>query len=156
MGFLLRNIPVVSDGVKIDFRWSASLRNIALAVILTRAGLGLDPTVCHRVHSCIYLVSVYIKKDISPINIFRCFSQLIDKSSALHLLNLPSSSSLWQTLCICVARLWKSSNQCVYVWRVGPASSRLAPQLWSLTSSSACPGCGASSLGKYNTTYSPF
>ncbi|XP_020352644.1 sodium/hydrogen exchanger 9B2 [Oncorhynchus kisutch] len=41
-GFLLRNIPVVTDAVYIDFRWSASLRNIALAVILVRAGLGLD------------------------------------------------------------------------------------------------------------------
>uniref|UniRef100_A0A3Q2P4H3 Cation/H+ exchanger transmembrane domain-containing protein n=1 Tax=Fundulus heteroclitus TaxID=8078 RepID=A0A3Q2P4H3_FUNHE len=43
MGFLLRNIPVVTDGVYINFRWSSSLRNIALAVILARAGLGLDP-----------------------------------------------------------------------------------------------------------------
>ncbi|TSU11354.1 Succinate--CoA ligase [ADP/GDP-forming] subunit alpha, mitochondrial [Bagarius yarrelli] len=41
-GVLLRNIPVVTDAVHINFRWSASLRNIALAVILTRAGLGLD------------------------------------------------------------------------------------------------------------------
>lgn len=49
MGFLLRNIPVVTDGVYIDFRWSASLRNVALAVILARAGLGLDPTVCFTV-----------------------------------------------------------------------------------------------------------
>lgn len=46
MGFLLRNIPVVTKGVYINYRWSASLRNIALAVILARAGLGLDPTVC--------------------------------------------------------------------------------------------------------------
>uniref|UniRef100_A0A4W5JPY8 Cation/H+ exchanger transmembrane domain-containing protein n=1 Tax=Hucho hucho TaxID=62062 RepID=A0A4W5JPY8_9TELE len=44
-GFLLRNIPVVTDAVYIDFRWSASLRNIALAVILARAGLGLDGSV---------------------------------------------------------------------------------------------------------------
>ncbi|XP_043970887.1 sodium/hydrogen exchanger 9B2 isoform X3 [Gambusia affinis] len=56
MGFLLRNIPVITDSVYINFRWSASLRNIALAVILARAGLGLDPkalrklkTVCIRV-----------------------------------------------------------------------------------------------------------
>ncbi|KAJ8001121.1 hypothetical protein DPEC_G00187930 [Dallia pectoralis] len=41
-GFLLRNIPVVTDAVYIDFQWSASLRNIALAIILARAGLGLD------------------------------------------------------------------------------------------------------------------
>ncbi|KAG7314219.1 hypothetical protein KOW79_022715 [Hemibagrus wyckioides] len=41
-GVLLRNIPVVTEAVYINYRWSASLRNIALAVILTRAGLGLD------------------------------------------------------------------------------------------------------------------
>ncbi|XP_060773180.1 sodium/hydrogen exchanger 9B2 [Neoarius graeffei] len=55
-GVLLRNIPIVADTVNINFRWSASLRNIALAVILTRAGLGLDASalkklkaVCGRV-----------------------------------------------------------------------------------------------------------
>lgn len=41
-GMLLRNIPVVTDAVKIDKEWSAALRTIALAVILARAGLGLD------------------------------------------------------------------------------------------------------------------
>lgn len=51
MGFLLRNIPVVTNGVYINYRWSSSLRNIALAVILARAGLGLDPTVCIRFFS---------------------------------------------------------------------------------------------------------
>lgn len=50
MGILLKNIPVVTRWVFIDYRWSASLRNIALAIILARAGLGLDPTVCHREH----------------------------------------------------------------------------------------------------------
>ncbi|XP_068613105.1 sodium/hydrogen exchanger 9B2 [Brachionichthys hirsutus] len=58
MGFLLRNIPVVTDGVYIDFRWSASLRNIALAVILVRAGLGLDPTALRKLKSvCIRLAA---------------------------------------------------------------------------------------------------
>uniref|UniRef100_A0A3Q3N259 Cation/H+ exchanger transmembrane domain-containing protein n=1 Tax=Labrus bergylta TaxID=56723 RepID=A0A3Q3N259_9LABR len=51
MGFLLRNIPVITDGVYIDFRWSASLRNVALAVILARAGLGLDPTALKKLKS---------------------------------------------------------------------------------------------------------
>ncbi|MFT7807664.1 mitochondrial sodium/hydrogen exchanger 9B2-like [Arapaima gigas] len=41
-GVLLRNIPVVTDAVFIEPRWSAALRNMALAVILSRAGLGLD------------------------------------------------------------------------------------------------------------------
>lgn len=48
MGVALRNIPHVTDWVFIDTKWSASLRNIALAIILARAGLGLDPTVRHR------------------------------------------------------------------------------------------------------------
>ncbi|KAK9981285.1 hypothetical protein ABG768_000838 [Culter alburnus] len=41
-GFILRNIPVVTDAVYIDIRWSSSLRNIALGVILVKAGLQLD------------------------------------------------------------------------------------------------------------------
>ena len=55
MGFTLRNIPVVTDAVYIDFKWSASLRNIALAVILARAGLGLDPSVRGPHRSCVIL-----------------------------------------------------------------------------------------------------
>lgn len=47
-GVLLRNIPVVTEAVYIDFRWSASLRNGALAVILTRAGLGLDASALRK------------------------------------------------------------------------------------------------------------
>uniref|UniRef100_A0A673ND47 Cation/H+ exchanger transmembrane domain-containing protein n=1 Tax=Sinocyclocheilus rhinocerous TaxID=307959 RepID=A0A673ND47_9TELE len=54
-GFILRNIPVVTDAVYIDVRWSASLRSIALGVILVKAGLELDEkalkklkTVCLR------------------------------------------------------------------------------------------------------------
>ncbi|XP_040527163.1 sodium/hydrogen exchanger 9B2 isoform X6 [Gallus gallus] len=42
-GFLIRNTPFVSDIIQINLRWSAALRNIALSIILTRAGLGLDP-----------------------------------------------------------------------------------------------------------------
>uniref|UniRef100_A0AAY4C4C1 Cation/H+ exchanger transmembrane domain-containing protein n=1 Tax=Denticeps clupeoides TaxID=299321 RepID=A0AAY4C4C1_9TELE len=41
-GVLLRNIPEVTEAIYIDTRWSASLRNIALVVFLSRAGLGLD------------------------------------------------------------------------------------------------------------------
>ncbi|KAL2097494.1 hypothetical protein ACEWY4_006701 [Coilia grayii] len=76
-GILLRNIPVVTDAVKIDKDWSAALRSIALAVILARAGLGLDGSalkklkgVCVRlamgpclIEACtIALVSYYIMK----------------------------------------------------------------------------------------------
>ncbi|XP_032915646.1 sodium/hydrogen exchanger 9B2 isoform X2 [Catharus ustulatus] len=42
-GFLIRNTPFISDFVQINLHWSAALRNIALSIILTRAGLGLDP-----------------------------------------------------------------------------------------------------------------
>ncbi|KAM9414402.1 sodium/hydrogen exchanger 9B2 [Pholidichthys leucotaenia] len=43
-GLLLRNIPYITDAVFINTHWSAALRNIALAIILTRAGLGLNPS----------------------------------------------------------------------------------------------------------------
>uniref|UniRef100_A0A8C6SH58 Cation/H+ exchanger transmembrane domain-containing protein n=1 Tax=Neogobius melanostomus TaxID=47308 RepID=A0A8C6SH58_9GOBI len=42
-GLLLRNVPYVTEAVYIDPHWSSALRNIALAIILTRAGLGLNP-----------------------------------------------------------------------------------------------------------------
>ncbi|XP_004549576.3 sodium/hydrogen exchanger 9B2 isoform X2 [Maylandia zebra] len=66
MGFLLRNIPVVTDEVYIDFKWSASLRNIALAVILARAGLGLDPTALRK------LKAVCIRVAAGPCSIEAC------------------------------------------------------------------------------------
>lgn len=44
-GLLLRNVPYITDAIFIDTHWSAALRNIALSIILTRAGLGLDPSV---------------------------------------------------------------------------------------------------------------
>uniref|UniRef100_A0A3Q0QX71 Cation/H+ exchanger transmembrane domain-containing protein n=1 Tax=Amphilophus citrinellus TaxID=61819 RepID=A0A3Q0QX71_AMPCI len=71
MGFLLRNIPVVTDGVYIDFRWSASLRNIALAVILARAGLGLDPMALRK------LKAVCIRVAAGPCLIEACTAALI-------------------------------------------------------------------------------
>ncbi|XP_064877248.1 sodium/hydrogen exchanger 9B2-like [Oncorhynchus nerka] len=41
-GLVLRNVPYVTEAVHIEQTWSAALRNIALAIILTRAGLGLN------------------------------------------------------------------------------------------------------------------
>ncbi|KAK7929220.1 hypothetical protein WMY93_005615 [Mugilogobius chulae] len=59
MGFLLRNIPYVNEGVNgVDYKWSAALRNIALAVILARAGLGLDPSALKKLKSVCLRVSV--------------------------------------------------------------------------------------------------
>ncbi|XP_055793117.1 sodium/hydrogen exchanger 9B2-like [Salvelinus fontinalis] len=47
-GLVLRNVPYVTEAVHIDQAWSAALRNVALAIILTRAGLGLDPLALRR------------------------------------------------------------------------------------------------------------
>ncbi|XP_077156860.1 sodium/hydrogen exchanger 9B2-like isoform X2 [Paroedura picta] len=56
VGFLLRNIPSVSDLLQIDTKWSAGLRSIALAIILARAGLGLDPKALKKLKAvCIRL-----------------------------------------------------------------------------------------------------
>jgi len=44
MGFLMRNIPYIGENVgdKVNSQWSSSIRLLALALILCRAGLGLD------------------------------------------------------------------------------------------------------------------
>lgn len=65
-GILLRNIPVVTDAVKIDKDWSASLRSIALAVILARAGLGLDGSALKK------LKGVCVRVAIGPCIIEAC------------------------------------------------------------------------------------
>lgn len=42
-GFILRNVPYIDVGKYKSQEWSSALRMTALTVILTRAGLGLDP-----------------------------------------------------------------------------------------------------------------
>ena len=42
MGFVLKNVPGIDFAKDIDPKWSAALRLIALNVIMTRAGIGLD------------------------------------------------------------------------------------------------------------------
>uniref|UniRef100_A0A3Q2YBI1 Cation/H+ exchanger transmembrane domain-containing protein n=1 Tax=Hippocampus comes TaxID=109280 RepID=A0A3Q2YBI1_HIPCM len=72
MGVMLRNVPVITDGVYINFKWSASLRNIALAVILARAGLGLDPSQALR-----KLKSVCLRVAVGPCIIEACTIALV-------------------------------------------------------------------------------
>jgi len=59
IGILLRNIPhvstVVTDGL--DPAWSSVLRKIALAVILLRAGLGLNPAALKKMPLVIFNLS---------------------------------------------------------------------------------------------------
>ncbi|XP_069778956.1 sodium/hydrogen exchanger 9B2-like [Narcine bancroftii] len=58
-GFVLRNIPVISEAIYIDYKWSSSLRSIALAIILTRAGLGLDAKALRKLKAvCLRLAFV--------------------------------------------------------------------------------------------------
>lgn len=45
-GFCMRNIPVINVAKDIDPAWSSALRSIALTVILVKAGLELDASVC--------------------------------------------------------------------------------------------------------------
>ena len=43
VGMLLANVPVLKTVGRLDSSWSSVIRSTALAVILIRAGLGLDP-----------------------------------------------------------------------------------------------------------------
>ncbi|KAM4536719.1 sodium/hydrogen exchanger 9B2-like isoform 1-T2 [Odontesthes bonariensis] len=57
-GLLLRNIPIITDAIFIERHWSAALRKIALSIILTRAGLGLDPSALSRLKAVFVRVAV--------------------------------------------------------------------------------------------------
>lgn len=48
VGFILRNVPGINVARQIDKKWSATLRSMALVVILTRSGLELDPGALRR------------------------------------------------------------------------------------------------------------
>ncbi|XP_028836079.1 sodium/hydrogen exchanger 9B2 isoform X1 [Denticeps clupeoides] len=65
-GLLLRNVPYVSDAVYIQQKWSSSMRNIALAIILTRAGLGLNPAALRR------LKAVCVRMAVGPCMVEAC------------------------------------------------------------------------------------
>ena len=59
VGILLKNIPhmdvIVAEGLQP--KWSSILRKMALAVILLRAGLGLDPSALKRMPLVIFSLS---------------------------------------------------------------------------------------------------
>ncbi|XP_045648670.1 sodium/hydrogen exchanger 9B1 isoform X2 [Ursus americanus] len=42
-GFTVRNVPFLSNYIRVNNMWSSTLRNTALTIILIQAGLGLDP-----------------------------------------------------------------------------------------------------------------
>ncbi|XP_051021671.1 sodium/hydrogen exchanger 9B2 [Acomys russatus] len=70
-GFLLRNVPVISENVRIQHKWSSSLRSIALSVILVRAGLGLDSKALKK------LKGVCVRLAMGPCIVEACASALL-------------------------------------------------------------------------------
>ncbi|XP_030883192.1 sodium/hydrogen exchanger 9B2 isoform X2 [Leptonychotes weddellii] len=78
-GFLLRNIPVISDNIQIKHKWSSALRSIALCVILVRAGLGLDSKALKK------LKGVCVRLSMGPCLVEACTSALL----AHFLMSLP-------------------------------------------------------------------
>lgn len=78
-GLVLRNVPYITDAVYIDPHWSSALRNIALAIILTRAGLGLNP------QALIRLKAVCVRLAVGPCLVEACVVALVSH----FLLKLP-------------------------------------------------------------------
>ncbi|XP_010951907.1 sodium/hydrogen exchanger 9B2 isoform X1 [Camelus dromedarius] len=78
-GFLIRNIPVVSDNVQVQHQWSSALRSIALSVILVRAGLGLDSNALKK------LKGVCVRLSMGPCLVEACTSAVL----AHFLMGLP-------------------------------------------------------------------
>ncbi|CAJ1048403.1 sodium/hydrogen exchanger 9B2 [Xyrichtys novacula] len=78
-GLLLRNVPYITDAVFIDTHWSSALRNIALSIILTRAGLGLNPSALSR------LKAVCVRVAVGPCTVEACVIAIVSH----FLLGLP-------------------------------------------------------------------
>jgi solute carrier family 9B (sodium/hydrogen exchanger), member 1/2 len=57
VGFMLRNVPGINVARDINPKWSSVLRNIALTVILIRAGLGLDGRALKKLSKSVLLLS---------------------------------------------------------------------------------------------------
>ncbi|KAL2780675.1 sodium/hydrogen exchanger 9B2 isoform 3 [Daubentonia madagascariensis] len=70
-GFLIRNIPIISDNVQIKHKWSSSIRSIALSIILVRAGLGLDSKALKK------LKGVCVRLSMGPCVMEACTSALL-------------------------------------------------------------------------------
>ncbi|XP_065808351.1 sodium/hydrogen exchanger 9B2-like [Labrus bergylta] len=78
-GLLLRNVPYITNAVLIDTHWSSALRNIALSIILTRAGLGLNPSALRR------LKAVCVRLAVGPCMVEACVIAIVSH----FLLGLP-------------------------------------------------------------------
>lgn len=57
VGFMLRNVPGINIATDINPVLSRTLRNIALTVILTRAGLGLDGAALRKLSKSVLLLA---------------------------------------------------------------------------------------------------
>ncbi|KAM9678237.1 sodium/hydrogen exchanger 9B2-like [Trichechus inunguis] len=78
-GFLIRNIPVISDNVQIQHKWSFYLRSIALSIILVRGSLKLDTKVLKK------LKGVCVRLAVGACLVEACASALL----AHFLMGLP-------------------------------------------------------------------
>ena len=54
VGIILKNAPYIAVARGLDPAWSAALRSTALAVILLRAGLGLDPAALKQLSAMVF------------------------------------------------------------------------------------------------------
>ncbi|XP_049642492.1 sodium/hydrogen exchanger 9B2-like [Suncus etruscus] len=70
-GFLLRNVPLLSENLRVAPQWSSALRSMALAIILVRAGLGLDSRALRK------LKGVCLRLSMGPCLVEACTAALL-------------------------------------------------------------------------------
>lgn len=75
VGLMLGSVPGIDVAKHIDHGWSSAARQMALAIILIRAGLGLDPAALRR------LSFVVIRLAFSP-----CLAETVADAVAAHLI----------------------------------------------------------------------
>ena len=75
VGIILKNVPGVDVARDIHPEWASALRSVALAVILLRAGLGLDPAALRKLSAMVFRLAF------SP-----CLAETLVVAVASHLL----------------------------------------------------------------------
>ena len=57
-GFMLRNVPSINFAADINPKWSSTIRNIALVVVLIRGGLSLNSQQLKRLKFAVFLLAL--------------------------------------------------------------------------------------------------
>ena len=130
-GALLANLPMVRGVGRLDPGWSRVLRSAALAVILVRAGLGLDPAKLRAMSALVFrLAFLPCLAESSLVAVVSHFILGTKSLSQQYYIAIENNNNTWQ-VCpgsgpSCWASCWPPSAPpwwCPASWRYRPGGS---------------------------------